>query len=77
MRSYEYAERNGQLEMVWRVEYEINLFEYTIFVRGTEDEMRRYMTSEIGHVGKYSACTMRELDAVDTLHLPVYIAPKD
>lgn len=72
-----YIERNGQLEMVWRVEYEINLFEYTIFVRGTEDEMRRYMTSEIGHVGKYSACTMRELDAIDILHLPIYIAPKD
>lgn len=72
-----YIERNGQLEMVWGIEYELHFFKFTLFVRGTEDEMREYVTSEFGYVGRYSACTDKELVAVNTLHLPIYLASRE
>lgn len=71
-----YVERNGQIEQVWKVEYENKFFKQVILVRGTEDEMRNYLESEFGFVGRYSACTATELDAADILRLPIYIAPK-
>ena len=71
-----YIIRNNEIEQVWRVEYEHKLFKQLILVRGTESEMREYMNSEIGYVGRYSACTDRELDAAKLLRIPIYIAPK-
>ena len=71
---YDYDEE--KLEEVWRVEYSNRLFNQLICIRGTEDEMRAYMESEFGYVGKYSACTSKELDAIDILSIPIYIAPK-
>ena len=72
-----YVERsNGDIELIWRVEYEYRGFKQLILVRGTENEMRAYMDSEMGYVGRYSACSDREIDAAKVLKLPVYIAPK-
>ena len=71
-----YIERKGYLEHVWQVEYEHNYFKYKIFVRGTEPEMQDYLESEMGFVGKYSACSEAELDAIQKLKLNIYIAPK-
>lgn len=65
-----------RLEEVWRVEYSNRLFDQLICVRGTEDEMRAYMESEFGYVGRYSACNGKELDAIGILGIPIYIAPK-
>ena len=67
---------NDRLELVWRVEYSNRLFNQLICVRGTEEEMRQYMESEFGHVGRYSSCTSKELDAIETLGIPIYLAPK-
>ena len=71
-----YIVRNNQIEEVWRVEYENNYFKQILFIRGTEDEFRDYMTSEFGFVGRYSACTDSELAAVNKLKIPIYIAPE-
>ena len=65
-----------KVEMIWRIEYEYKLFKWTLFVRGTYDEMRDYVESEIGYVGRHSACNEAEISAINKLHLPVYIAPK-
>ncbi len=67
--------RNDQVEHVWSVQYEINFFEYSIFVRGTEDEMRAYMKSEMSYIGSYHALTEREIKAVNELKAKIYIAP--
>ena len=69
-------QRHGEIEQIYKIEYSNNGFKYCIFVRGTESEMREYLNSEIGHVGKYHACSKNELHAANQLHLPVYIAPK-
>lgn len=71
-----YIERNNQIEMVWKITYESRLFQHMILVRGTENEMRDYLESEFGYVGRYSACTQQELDAAEILSIPIYIAPK-
>lgn len=71
-----YIERNNQIEMVWKITYESRLFQHMILVRGTENEMRDYLESEFGYIGRYSACTQQELDAAEILNIPVYIAPK-
>lgn len=68
--------RNNQIELVWRVEYNNKHFKQVIFVRGTEDEVRDYMESEFGFMGKYHACADKEVDAIETLRMPIYIAPK-
>ena len=68
--------QNERLEEVWRVEYSNRLFDQLICVRGTEEEMRQYMESEFGFVGRYSACTGKELDAIGVLNIPIYIAPR-
>lgn len=72
-----YIQREGYVEQVWQIQYEDNGFKYKIFVRGTEPEMQAYMESELGFVGRYSACTDSELSAIKTLNLPIYIAPED
>lgn len=68
--------RHNQLEHVWKVVYENNYFEQPIFVRGTEDEMREYMESEFGYVGKYHACNDQQVDYINKLRLKIYIAPQ-
>ena len=73
----QYIERNGEVELVWKVTYMNIYFEQVIFVRGTETEMRNYLESEMGYVGKYHACSAAEIDAIDVLNLNIYIAPKD
>ena len=73
----QYIERNRQVEQVWKVEYSNRYFQQVIFIRGTESEMHKYVESEFGFVGKYSACTSQEIDAIDTLNLKIYIAPKN
>ena len=73
----DYIERDGYLEQVWKVDYEYRRFKFSLFVRGTEPEMHAYMESEMGYVGGYHACTDKELDAVKTLKIPIYIAPED
>ena len=46
----QYIERNGEVELVWKVTYMNRYFEQVIFVRGTETEMRNYLESEMGYV---------------------------
>ena len=71
-----YMVRNNQIEEVWRVEYSNKFFQQVVFIRGTEAEMRAYMESEFGYVGRYHACTFHELDAIETLGLKIYLAPE-
>lgn len=72
-----YILRNNEIEETWRIEYENKMFQQLILVQGTESEMRAYMESEFGYVGRYSACTDAELRAANQLRIPVYLAPKD
>ena len=72
-----FVERNGYLERVWKVTYSTPGFKYCILVEGTEPEMQTYMNSEMGFVGGYHALTDREIDCAKTLHIPIYLAPKD
>jgi len=71
-----FIQRNGYIEQVWRVEYQNKFFNQLILVRGTEPEARAYMESEMGFMGRYRACTEKELSAANVLKLPIYIAPK-
>ena len=70
--------RNNQPVLVWRVSYSeyVNGFDLVIFVEGTEEEIRDYLDSEIGYVGKYKALNESEVSAVSTAGLKVYIAPQ-
>ena len=61
---------------VWQVTYEKNRFKFSIFVEGTEPEMRAYLNSEMGFVGSYHACTKDEVKAARLLRFPIYIAPE-
>lgn len=70
------VQRKGYVEQIWRIEYQNKFFKQLILVRGTEPEMRDYMESEMGFLGKYSACTEKEISAANELKLPIYIAPK-
>ena len=72
-----YILRNNEIEETWRIEYENKMFKQLILVQGTESEMRAYMESEFGYVGRYSACTDTELRAAKQLRIPIYLAPKD
>ena len=72
-----YILRNHEIEETWRIEYENKMFKQLILVLGTESEMRAYMESEFGYVGRYSACTDAELRAAKQLRIPIYLAPKD
>lgn len=71
-----YVVRNNQVEQVWRIEYENKMFQQIILVRGTEDEVREYMDSEMGFMGKYHALTESEIQAAHKLDIKIYIAPK-
>ena len=68
--------RNNQVEHIWQVQYEKSRFQYYIYIKGTEDEMREYMESEMGFVGRYSALSEKEKEALHTLRAKVYIAPQ-
>ena len=70
-------ERNGYLERIWKVKYNKNMFDFYIFIRGTEPEMQKYLESEMGHVGSYTACISQEERAIDELGIKIYIAPKE
>ena len=69
--------RNDQVVQVWQIGYKINGFDYALFVEGTENEVRDYMDSEMGFMGRYSACTDDEIAAAKKLRFPIYIAPQD
>ena len=71
-----YVVRRNQVERVWKINYTKNGFRWPIFIRGTEDEMRDYLESEMGYVGSYHALTKQEEDAVYQLQLTVYLAPR-
>ena len=71
-----YVVRRNQIEHIWKVSYIKNGFKFPIFVRGTEDEMRDYLESEMGYVGSYHALTEKEEGAVYELQLTVYLAPR-
>ena len=53
-----------------------NGFKKPLFIRGTEDEFRAYMTFEFGYVGAYHALTDDEIAAANKLRIPIYIAPE-
>lgn len=60
----------------WICHYEKNGFSFPIFVYGTEDEMREYMTSELGYQLGYSGATEKEVEAGRALRMKFYIAPE-
>lgn len=70
-------QRKGQVVQVWEIEYQSEeRFMYKLFVRGTEDEVRAYMESEMGYMGRYSACTDEEIRAIRKLRMKIYLAPQ-
>lgn len=67
----------------WLVAIDKNGFEAKFLVYGTEQELWKYLNSEIGggderHTGNYSYCGAREEDvkAARTLGIKAYLAPE-
>ena len=73
-----YVIRKGELEHVWRFNIEIHGFETYLFIRGTESEVKAYITSEYPEATayRYSACTDTEMEALQMLKAKIYIAPE-
>jgi len=70
-------QRLGHPILIWQIQYmNEERFSYKLFVRGTEEEVSAYMKSEMGFMGRYSACTKEEEKAIKTLGLKVYLAPE-
>ena len=59
---------------VWKVTYVKNGFEWVILVKGSEADVRAYMESEFGYMGKYTALTDDEVDCAIKLGMKIYIA---
>ena len=59
---------------IWKVTYKNNGFDFPLFVRGSENEVREYMESEFGYMGRYTMLTDEEVDCVYALRLTIYIA---
>ena len=76
MISYEKAVEYAKSIRVWKVNYKINGFQYSLFIRGTEDEMRKYMDSEMGFVGSYHAINEMEEKEAKDLGFKIYWAPE-
>lgn len=70
--------RNDQPVLVWKVTYVgyKNGFDLTIFVEGTEEEMKDYLESEVGYVGKYRALSDSKIECVSSLGIKIYTAPQ-
>jgi len=68
--------RKTGVEHIWRIKYTDRGFDYHIYVRGTESEVRAYMECEMGHMGAYTALTDKEKEAVALLKCPIYLAPQ-
>ena len=65
-----------KLTHVWQVWYEKNGFKYFILCQGTEQEVREYLESEMGYMGRYSGMTETEVDMTKKLGCKIYIAPE-
>lgn len=74
----DYSTSHKDYERVWKVEYINNeRFSYSLFIRGTESEMRDYLESEMGYVGRYHALSPFEIKAIEDLQLKIYLAPRN
>ena len=69
-----YVERNGHLVETWIVWYTIKGFEMPVIVKGTEPEVREYMESEFGYMGRYHALTKKEESELVKIGFDIYIA---
>lgn len=59
-------------ERVWMVMIEVNHFSSKIFVRATEERLRKYIDSELPDWKGYRGATDEEVEAAKLLRLPIY-----
>lgn len=61
---------------IWIVRMEHRGFEGLILVYGSEDELRAYVTSELGYMPGYTGARDDEVEALRKMRVKVYLAPE-
>lgn len=58
---------------IWKVNINIYGFRSIIMVEGTEEELQKYLETELHNAG-YCGATEKDVEAYKALKLPIYIA---
>ena len=60
------------MKRTWMVTYKFNGFQSKLFIEATEENLWRYMESELGSMCAYTGASEAEVKAAKTIGLPIY-----